>query len=946
MAPLFMRDDEDLQSLIRDHLILPYLFGDFHPSHIHEYAGGLLIALQKSVAAGGGLRPILCGESWRRCFASLAAHAVRGPVSNIFTSTYENFLQTAGLKDGASHCAKILTSMYATLNSDPTDPDVIIKIDIVNAFNMLCRLLSLDVLGGTASRDYACGLKEGDSFETVCEELRNMFEYFKAMRTTKSHLRYFDYLGNVLDAQSKTGGQQGDPLEMIVFCLSIHHLWGRTLAKHQQDACAIAYADDGYIKAKLSVALEILSDLKQVFRDDAGLDVNVFKTQILVKGITADVAHKAAHDIIATTPALSHLSPMLTPGSFTAEGYVGLGVPLGTDAFVQRFVKEKCLAIMEDVDKLDSVQDGFIHYQLLRFCQATRLQYLNGQVPIENQNHLQQQHVDHKIAEALLKKGTDNAHRDWIRQDRAWVDMVLHLPHEHGGFGVTHNTVSRHAASYTTNARFVAFLGTFALPAQQAWLPGNELNDPSTWVAPPLCTLKRLHQSLVQDFNCTDQPAAVLPSQPGAGGAAAGAGAAQQPQPAGPQDNGDGQLVLPQLNRLHEAYKRSQVASSASSSSQDQQPPKPTIPTQKRVTQQLSTHWAPFKALRQSYAGSRFEQQLQLHLPQKHKATEQDSALRVEMTGLEEQADNAKPRELWWKPLSWLGTLRPTTANDAWDPALWQTFFSSTLGLEVPALSSLPRHNHQPSAKCGCKKFLLDLHGDHVSTCPAHSGATKAHDWMVSVLGPLFRTAGHKVRTQFGVSPSDPARQKRGDVEIVNYLQDAAGARNLVFDLRITHERYGRSTQPHQNGQLTHPRDLDAPLRIAAKSKIDDYRGQYANNQNISFLPAITSTSTRMHGEFLRLLFLQAHRETTAYFTAIGMPAQQHCDSFRYRRAAFYNGLKSKVGLAAAKAAALRVNLNITGCSIVAPPARPSRSSHASLIDSLLSHSLPMPHVH
>ena len=217
---------------------------------------------------------------------------------------------------------------------------------------------------------------------------------------------------------------------------------------------------------------------------------------------------------------------------------------------------------------------------------------------------------------------------------------------------------------------------------------------------------------------------------------------------------------------------------------------------------------------------------------------------------------------------------------------------------------------------------------------------------MVSVLGPLFRTAGHKVRTQHGVSPSDPARQKRGDVEIVNYLQDAAGARNLVFDLRITHDRYGRSTQPHQNGQLTHPRDLDAPLRIAAKSKIDDYRDQYANNQNISFLPAITSTSTRMHGEFLRLLFLQAHRETTAHFTAIGMPAQQHSDSFRHRRAAFYNGLKSKVGLAAAKAAALRVNLNITGCSVVAPPARPSRSSHASLIDSMLSHSLPMPHVH
>jgi hypothetical protein len=35
------------------------------------------------------------------------------------------------------------------------------------------------------------------------------------VRTTKSHLRYFDNCGNVLIG--KTGGQQGDPLEMIVF---------------------------------------------------------------------------------------------------------------------------------------------------------------------------------------------------------------------------------------------------------------------------------------------------------------------------------------------------------------------------------------------------------------------------------------------------------------------------------------------------------------------------------------------------------------------------------------------------------------------------------------------------------------------------------------------------------------------------------------------------------
>jgi hypothetical protein len=71
-----------------------------------------------------------------------------------------------------------------------------------------------------------------------------------------------------------------------------------------------------------------------------------------------------------------------------------------------------------------------------------------------------------------------------------WVDMRLHESHDEGGFGVPNNTITRHAASYTTNTRFVAFLGTFARPAQQVWLPGNYLQDPSIWIAPPLCRSK------------------------------------------------------------------------------------------------------------------------------------------------------------------------------------------------------------------------------------------------------------------------------------------------------------------------------------------------------------------------------------------------------------------------------------------------------------------------
>jgi len=206
------------------------------------------------------------------------------------------------------------------------------------------------------------------------------------------------------------------------------------------------------------------------------------------------------------------------------------------------------------------------------------------------------------------------------------------------------------------------------------------------------------------------------------------------------------------------------------------------------------------------------------------------------------------------------------------------------------------------------------------------------------------RTAGHLVRTQHGVTAS--AGQRRGDVEVRSYLRDQAGSRSLVFDLSIAHDRFGSSSHVQQNGSLSHPQDLDGPMRVAAQRKTNAYKQTYADNQNISFLPAIMSTSNRMHGEFLRLLFLQAHRETEAHFTAAGMPSQRNqSESFRFKRAAFYQGLKSKVGLAAAKAAALRINLNVQGCSIVAAPMHaPSRTSL--LLPLLLSHNLPLPRVH
>ena len=98
--------------------------------------------------------------------------------------------------------------------------------------------------------------------------------------------------------------------------------------------------------------------------------------------------------------------------------------------------------------------------------------------------------------------------------------------------------------------------------------------------------------------------------------------------------------------------------------------------------------------------------------------------------------------------------------------------------------------------------------------------------------------------------------------------------------LSIIHVRHGSSSaHPRLNGTLSHPDTPDALLNEAAKRKVDKYRNSYANNHSISFLPAITSISARMHGEFLRLLFfLQTHRETEDYFVYMDTPAQPEPD--------------------------------------------------------------------
>jgi len=191
-------------------------------------------------------------------------------------------------------------------------------------------------------------------------------------------------------------------------------------------------------------------------------------------------------------------------------------------------------------------------------------------------------------------------------------------------------------------------------------------------------------------------------------------------------------LSLPQLNRLIQASIVRDNESSASNADAI------AILSQHRVSQQILSHWQPFRDLKLMFAGSRRAEQLSLRSQQRIVATVEDSVLRMtlrtEMAGLESQEEDAPKRVLWFKPMSWLGQIRPHHRDEAWSASLLKTFFATSMGAQIPVIAE------KPLAACGCKKFQIDALGDNLRTCTAHSGAKKAHDWAVDQLADLFRT--------------------------------------------------------------------------------------------------------------------------------------------------------------------------------------------------------------
>ena len=100
---------------------------------------------------------------------------------------------------------------------------------------------------------------------------------------------------------------------------------------------------------------------------------------------------------------------------------------------------------------------------------------------------------------------------------------------------------------------------------------------------------------------------------------------------------------------------------------------------------------------------------------------------------------------------------------------------------------------------------------------------------------------------------------------------------------------------PRTHGKHRNPDNPDQILESAAAQKIRDCRNTHRRNRQVAFLPACMSTSWRIHGEFLRLLFFLANKKADDYFESLGY--QPHKQEVCHRRSVFFQQHWCTIGM-------------------------------------------------
>lgn len=169
----------------------------------------------------------------------------------------------------------------------------------------------------------------------------------------------------------------------------------------------------------------------------------------------------------------------------------------------------KTVEIGSDVQKLSIISDPKLHYDLLRFCQHTRLGFLgrtlspdvmmtstNGEFSHGVCQALRKakiqdwgsgmldmvgpSHVQECITHAIFQRGLGGSFDRKPEAEQEWCRMIVELPHHRGGLAITPLPASGIAAFYSATASLVSWLGSLPQSHSSQWAQNQDLTDSTT----------------------------------------------------------------------------------------------------------------------------------------------------------------------------------------------------------------------------------------------------------------------------------------------------------------------------------------------------------------------------------------------------------------------------------------------------------------------------------
>ena len=192
-----------------------------------------------------------------------------------------------------------------------------------------------------------------------------------------------DDAGEVHTVQQGEGGEQGDPLMPLFFCLGQHPALTAVSARLEAGEKLFAYLDDLYIVCSPGRLGAVHSLLEQHLRQRSGISVNAGKTKVWNRG----AAFPPACPALQQAAALSCPTAIIWRGDLSLptyqQGFNVLGVPLGHPDFVRKFLEGKIAEHRILLERIPEVPDTQSAWLLLSFCAAARANFFLRAVNLE-----------------------------------------------------------------------------------------------------------------------------------------------------------------------------------------------------------------------------------------------------------------------------------------------------------------------------------------------------------------------------------------------------------------------------------------------------------------------------------------------------------------------------------------------------------------------------------